>query len=63
METLWQWYAEASQTLRSLRAGKAKLVWRFSGEAQEFPRPESVAEERVRKVERSYKVAALAGSR
>ena len=53
METLWQWYAEASQTLRSLQAGKAKLVWRFSGEAREFPRPESVAEERVRKVERS----------
>jgi hypothetical protein len=53
MEALWQWRAEASQTLRSLQASKAKLVWRFSGEAQEFPRPESVAEERVRKVERS----------
>lgn len=53
MDALWQWHAEASQTLRSLQASKAKLVWRFSGEAQEFPRPESVAEERVRKVERS----------
>jgi hypothetical protein len=53
MHALWQWYAEASQTLRSLQASKAKLVWRFLGEAQESPRPESVAEERVRKVDRS----------
>lgn len=53
MHAIWQWLGEASQVSRSLQASRVKLAWRFSGAVQEFPRPESVAAARVRRVEQS----------
>jgi hypothetical protein len=53
MQAIWQWLGEASRVTRSLQARRAKIAWRFSGAVQEFPRSESAAEARVRRVEQA----------